>query len=355
MSNRLVIQSHKGPYAVEFVDEPFAGIAAEAPQKHYIIDSRVATLYREQLAGVLASRSVLLVEAKEGSKSLELCSDYVVHLMACGIKRGHVLVAIGGGIVQDITCFLAAVLLRGVEWHFYPTSLLAQADSCIGSKSSINVGPYKNVVGTYTPPVRIVLCPAVLSTLPETEIRSGVGEMLKVHAIAGPDAFDRIAADYSTLLADASMMKAYILRSLKIKKGIIEQDEFDRGIRNVMNLGHSFGHAIESATEFAVPHGIAVTIGIDMAYFTAVRLGLMDRRHFDRMHPTLRLNYRGFELTDIPGERFFAAIAKDKKNTDAKLGLILPDMAAIPRRVECANDEAFQTGCREYFARVRQI
>ena len=206
MSNRLVIQSHKGPYAVEFVDEPFAGIAAEGPQKHYIIDSRVATLYREQLAGVLASRSVLLVEAKEGSKSLELCSDYVVHLMACGIKRGHVLVAIGGGIVQDITCFLAAVLLRGVEWHFYPTSLLAQADSCIGSKSSINVGPYKNVVGTYTPPVRIVLCPAVLSTLPETEIRSGVGEMLKVHAIAGPDAFDRIAADYSTLLADASMM-----------------------------------------------------------------------------------------------------------------------------------------------------
>ncbi|MDD2762780.1 MAG: iron-containing alcohol dehydrogenase [Opitutaceae bacterium] len=353
MSERLVIQSHKGPYAIEFTDEIFAGAAADEPQRHYIVDARVAELYRPQLAPVLASKSVLIVEAKEANKSLERAPDYVAHLMGRGIKRGHVLVAIGGGIIQDITCFLAAVLLRGVEWHFYPTTLLAQADSCIGSKSSINVGQYKNVVGTYTPPARIGLSTAVLQTLPEAEIRSGIGEMLKVHMIAGPNEFDRIAADYGAILADPAMMRTYILRSLEIKKGIIERDEFDRGIRNVMNLGHSFGHAIESATDFGVPHGIAVTIGIDMANFTAVRLGRMAQRHFDRMHPTLRLNYRGFERTEIPAGRFFAAIAKDKKNTDAKLGLILPDAEAVPRRVECANDEKFQADCCEYIARIR--
>lgn len=353
MSERLVIQSHKGPYAVEFADEPFAGLAAEGPPRHYIVDTHVAELYRQQLSHVLGAKSLLLVEAREGNKSLERCPEYVAHLMAHGIKRGHVLVAIGGGIVQDITCFLGAVLLRGVEWHFYPTTLLAQADSCIGSKSSINVGAFKNVVGTYTPPARIVLSTAVLQTLPETEIRSGVGEMLKVHAIAGPAAFDRIAGDYPSLVSNAATLRTYILRSLEIKKGIIEQDEFDRGVRNVMNLGHSFGHAIESATEFGVPHGIAVTIGIDMANFTAVRLGRMAQRHFDRMHPTLRLNYRGFERTEIPAAAFFAAIAKDKKNTDAKLGLILPDAEAIPRRAECANDTEFQAVCREYFDLVR--
>ena len=355
MSERLVIQSHKGPYAVEFADKAFAGVAAAGPHKHYVIDARVAELYSAQLAGVLASKSVLIIEAKEGNKSLERSPEYVTHLLGRGIKRGHVLVAIGGGIIQDITCFIAAVLLRGVEWHFYPTTLLAQADSCIGSKSSINVGSFKNVVGTYTPPAKIFVSADVLSTLPEVEIRSGIGEMLKVHVIAGPEAFDRIAADYGKIVADPAVMRAYILASLEIKKGIIEQDEFDRGIRNVMNLGHSFGHAIESATNFKIPHGIAVTIGIDMANFTAVRSGLMDQRHFDRMHPTLRLNYRGFEQIEIPIDGFFAAIAKDKKNTDAKLGLILPDAEAVPRRVECANDAKFQADCREYFDRMRLV
>jgi len=354
VSERLVIKSHKAPYAVEFADEPFVELGAKGVQRHYIVDARVAELYRSQLADVLDSKSVLLIEAKEGNKSLERCPDYVAHLMARGIKRGHLLVAVGGGVIQDITCFLGAVLLRGVEWHFYPTTLLAQADSCIGSKSSINVGPYKNVVGTYTPPVQIWLSPQVLATLPETEIRSGIGEMLKVHMIAGPREFDRIAADYTAIVADPAVMRTYILRSLEIKKEIIEQDEFDRGIRNVMNLGHSFGHAIESATDFGIPHGIAVTIGMDMANFTAVRLGLMGEAHFRRMHPTLAANYRNYEQTPVPMDRFLAAIGKDKKNTDAKLGLILPDADAIPRRVECPNARTFQEGCCEYFDQVRQ-
>ena len=353
MSEPLVVQSHQGPYSAEFAAELFPGVAADGPQRHYIIDSKIAEIYRRELAGVLASKSVLLVEARESNKSLEHMPDYVTHLLQRGIKRGHVVVAIGGGIIQDITCFIGAVLLRGVDWHFYPTTLLAQADSCIGSKSSINVGLFKNVVGTYTPPRRIVISRAVLATLPEVEIRSGIGEMLKVHLIAGPAAFDQIAADYDRIASDAAIMQKYIIRSLEIKRGIIEQDEFDRGIRNVMNLGHSFGHAIESATNFGIPHGVAVTIGMDMANYTAVRLGRMSQTHFDRMHPTLRKNYRGYETTAIPFDGFLAAIGKDKKNTDAKLGLILPDAGAIPRRVECANDPAFQDGCREYFAGVR--
>ena len=353
VSEQLVIQSHKGPYCVEFAEKPFTGLLANAARNHYVIDARVAELYRVELAGVLASKSVLIIEAAESNKSLERCPEYVTHLLGCGIKRGHVLVAVGGGVIQDISCFIAAVLLRGLEWHFYPTTLLAQADSCIGSKSSINVGSFKNVVGTFTPPAKIVVSTEVLATLPDVEIRSGIGEMLKVHAIAGPAAFDQIAKNYESIVTNPALMRVYILRSLEIKKGIIEKDEFDRGIRNVMNLGHSFGHAIESATSFGIPHGVAVTIGIDMANFTAVRLDLMDQSHFNRMHPTLRLNYRGFEQTPIPVDRFFAAIAKDKKNTDAKLGLILPDADAIPRRVECANDAAFQATCREYFDHVR--
>jgi 3-dehydroquinate synthase len=350
VSEPLVIQSHRGPYSVHFEEEPFLRVPKAVPARaHYIVDSNVAALYQKELKEVLAAPSVLLVEALESNKSLEACPAYVEHLVAHGVRRGHALVAIGGGIIQDITCFLAATLLRGLEWHFYPTTLLAQADSCIGSKSSINVGQVKNVVGTYTPPVSVHISTRVLATLPECQIRSGIGEMLKVHAIAGPEAFDRIAADYDAILKDPAVMRTYILRSLEIKKSIIEQDEFDRGIRNVMNLGHSFGHAIESATDYAVPHGIAVTIGTDMANFMAGRLGFAGEEHFRRMHPTLAKNYRGFDGATVPLERFFSAIGKDKKNTEAKLALILPNASGKVGRVECDNDGRFRAACKDYF------
>lgn len=350
VSEDLVIQSHRGPYSVHFDEDAFERVTtAVSARAHYVIDARVAELYQRKLREVLDSPSVLLVEALETNKSLEQMPSYVEHLVAHGVRRGNVVVAIGGGIIQDIVCFLAAILFRGLDWHFYPTTLLAQADSCIGSKSSINVGQVKNVVGTYTPPKRISISTKVLRTLPECQIRSGIGEMLKVHAIAGPEAFDRIAADYDEIIRSPAMMQTYILRSLEIKKSIIEQDEFDRGIRNVMNLGHSFGHAIESATDYAVPHGIAVTIGTDMANFVAARLGLTEEEHFQRMHPTLAKNYRSFDSAAVPLERFFSAIGKDKKNTDTRLSLILPNASGIVCRVECDNDARFHAVCKDYF------
>ncbi|MEK7862885.1 MAG: 3-dehydroquinate synthase, partial [Chloroflexota bacterium] len=265
----MVIQSHRGPYTVDFDDDALAHLDADVPAgAHFLVDARVAELHGADLRRVLASRSVLTIAATEAAKSLDRFPAYVERLVERGVRRGHVLVVVGGGITQDIACFLAATLLRGLEWRFYPTTLLAQADSCIGSKSSINVGEIKNVLGTFTPPSRIVIGGRVLATLDERDLRSGIGEMLKVHAIAGPDAFDRIAADYPRLLSDPALLRSYIRASLEIKRRIIEEDEFDRGIRNVMNYGHSFGHAIESATAYAVPHGIAVTIGMDMANYT---------------------------------------------------------------------------------------
>jgi 3-dehydroquinate synthase len=262
-----------------------------------------------------------------------------------------VLVAIGGGVIQDITCFLAATLLRGLDWWFYPTTLLAQADSCIGSKSSINVGRAKNILGTFTPPRRIVIDPDVLRTLDEREIRSGYGEMLKVHTIAGPDVFDEIARDYNRL-GERSVLQHYVRRSLEIKRTLIEQDEFDRGPRNVMNYGHSFGHAMEAATDFGIPHGIAVTIGADMANYVAMSLGRMAPAHYDRMHP-LKANYTGFETTPVPFEPFMQALAKDKKNTDSQLTLILPDHEARVAITACPNDARFQKICSDYLDRQR--
>jgi len=350
----MVIQSHIGPYTAHFEDDALEALNAAVPENaHFLIDDHVADLYRDRIPAVLASPSVLRIEASERNKSLDRMPDYVRHLVGRNVRRDHVLVAIGGGIIQDITCFLAATLLRGVEWQFYPTTLLAQADSCIGSKSSINAGDAKNILGTFTPPREVHISTRVLSTLDEKDVRSGVGEMLKVHAIDGPEAFARIAADYDNLFADPGVMMTYIHRSLEIKKAYIEKDEFDRGPRNIFNYGHSFGHALEAATEFGIPHGIGVTMGMDMANFVSARLGIGRDDLFRDRHPVLQRNFRAFETHPVPLDPFLVALGKDKKNVGADLMLILPDSDGHMQKTRCANDDRFRALCTEYLHDIR--
>ena len=349
------IQSHKGPYHVAFDQDGLAALNADIPEDaHFIIDSHVAVLYRSQMQGILGHSSVLLIEALEDNKSLEKFSSYVEHFVKNKLRRDHKLIAIGGGIIQDITCFLAATLLRGVEWRFYPTTLLAQADSCIGSKSSINCGSTKNILGTFTPPKYVVISTPFLETLDERDVRSGVGEMLKVQVIDGPENFDAIAADYQRLFTDPAVMKSYLRRSLLVKKRYVEIDEFDRESRNIFNYGHSFGHAIEAATAFAIPHGIAVTIGMDLANWIATRLGVGAENHYRRMHSCLRANYQGYENTPIPMHPFLAALSKDKKNVgEGSVALILPNKAGRVFKDNYTSDSAFARLCEEFLTEVR--
>ncbi len=354
MSETLTIKSHKGPYTVFFNETALQDLNTDiSDNTHFIIDKRVAELYRDDMPNVLSASSLLIIEAAESNKSLDKFPAYVQHLVDHQIRRDHRLVAIGGGIIQDITCFLAATLLRGVSWEFYPTTLLSQADSCIGSKSSINCGEAKNILGTFTPPNKIHLATSFLDTLDERDNRSGVGEMLKVHVIDGPSSFDAIAADYDRLFSNQATMVHYVRRALEIKKNYIERDEFDQGPRNIFNYGHSFGHAIEAATKFAIPHGIAVTIGMDMANWIAWKLGVGTESHYRRMHQTLASNYHAFDLTPVPIDLFISAIGKDKKNVGANVTLILPGFDARVSRGEYPNDDNFRALCAEYLEHHR--
>jgi 3-dehydroquinate synthase len=355
MVENLTIQSHKGPYTVHFEEDALETLNADIPENtHFIIDRNIAELYRDKIPNILNHESVLLIEAIEPHKSLEECPKYVEHLVSCGMRRGHTLLAIGGGIIQDITCFLAATMLRGVPWRFFPTTLLAQADSCIGSKSSINAGSAKNILGTFTPPARIDLSTRFLDTLPARDVRSGVGEMIKVHVIDGPESFDTIAADYERIFEDREVMRHYLRRSLAIKQGYIEKDEFDQTIRLVFNYGHSFGHAIEAATNFEIPHGIAVTIGMDMANWVSAQMGVGTEAHFERMHPTMAKNYAGYENTAVPIDVFIKSISKDKKNLGkGKVTLILPDKDGKIFRDSYDNDDTFRDLCERFLTEVR--
>ena len=352
----MTIKSHKGEYEVFFCKNGVEHLVRNLPDRayHIIIDKRVAKLYSSELKSITNHSSVLQVEALEINKSLEVMPSYVAHLVNNKIRRDDVLIAIGGGIIQDITCFLAATLLRGVDWYFYPTTLLAQADSCIGSKSSINCGDSKNLLGTFTPPNKVIIGSNFLKTLENRDVRSGVGEMLKVHGIAGKCIFDKIAAQYDDLFLCANIMQIFIRRSLEIKKKYIEIDEFDRGPRNIFNYGHSFGHAIEAATNFSIPHGIAVTIGLDMANWLSPKISNGDIRHYNRMHNVLFNNYRGFEEVEIPIDPFMNALSKDKKNIGkGEVTLILPNRDAKIKKGIYINNEKLKSLCDEYLTKDR--
>jgi 3-dehydroquinate synthase len=245
-------------------------------------------------------------------------------------------------------------LLRGLPWRFVPTTLLAQADSCIGSKSSINLGATKNILGTFNPPSEVVICRAFLETLEQKDTHSGIGEIIKVHVIDGIDSFDRLARDYDRLLADPAVRLAYIRAALLIKQRFIEIDEFDRGIRNIFNYGHSFGHAIESATHFGIPHGIAISIGMDMANAVAAARNMLPSEHRVRMRPTLRKNYAAYASIPIPFDAMLSALMKDKKNHGTTLGLILPVGAdAAVQLVQIPADDAFRSQCEHFLNEMR--
>lgn len=350
MSDKILIQSHKGEYSADFIRSGLLHLNQKPIEDSiYIIDKNVAELYKAKLDNILGTQRVLQIEATEENKSLDKFPKYIDDLVKLEVRRGQPLIAIGGGIIQDITCFLATTMMRGLPWQFYPTTLLAQSDSCIGSKSSINSGDIKNILGTFTPPDKVIIDVDFLETLENKEVFSGIGEMLKVHAIDSPESFDRISNNYDDILENPNTMEIFIHDSLLMKKKLIEIDEFDQGPRNVMNYGHSFGHAIESATNYAIPHGIAVTIGMDMANYVASELGVSDISHFERMHNVLDKNCSTYRHVDIDIDLLMNALSKDKKNSATQLRLILPDKNGCIGIGLYDNDSRLLNSINKYF------
>jgi 3-dehydroquinate synthase len=350
----LTIESHRGPYSVLFAPAAREMLAGDlASGAHFLIDAKIAELYPEICRPLIESGRTLLITATERNKDLDRIPELARELLQKGIRRDTTLVAVGGGITQDIACFLASILMRGIQWKFYPTTLLAQADSCIGSKSSINVAGVKNSAGTFWPPESVVIDRTFLGTLSDSELRSGVGEMIKVHIIDGPRSFDALAAHYHGLFRDPAILQRAVRRSLEIKKRIIEADEFDTGPRQILNYGHTFGHAIESATNYGIPHGIAITIGMDMANYVAVGVGELAQKDRARMKAITDFNARGFEKVAVELDAFESAIKGDKKVSGADVTVILPNRDSIPVRLRMPLDDRFFGLCRSYLMEER--
>ena len=244
-TDTLTIESHPKSYDVHF--EKFNNNFTE--DQVVLVDANVQKLYN------INHSKMIVIDAMETYKSIDTVLRVCEDLLVYGFDKGHTLIVIGGGIVQDIGAFTAKVYKRGINWVFVPTTLLSQCDSCIGGKTALNHLNYKNQLALFSAPNKVIIDTEFLNTLQPQDITSGYGEIVKLFLTGGSwyvDQFDEFTREEA------------IFHALSIKKAVVECDEFEDNERKSLNYGHSFGHVIESMTDYAIPHGTAVMLGIDI-------------------------------------------------------------------------------------------
>ncbi len=323
----LEIHSTTRDYQAHLETTPdFIAALATLPRACFAIDENVWKLYRDTWLSPLSDREPILVPIGEALKTLDTVQWLYEQLVRRPEKRNLTIVAFGGGILQDVVGFAASTLYRGVSWVFTPTTLLAQADSCIGSKTSLNFRGFKNLLGTFYPPERIHIYPPFLETQSTEDYTSGLGEVIKLHLMGGERLYRRLAALLPDLQARSTgALPAAIRTSLEVKLDYISGDEFDLGRRNLLNFGHDFGHALESVSDFRVPHGQAVVFGMLASNIVSRNRSLL-HQHLEReiadalLIPALVVRPRP---GDLSLEQFLDALGKDKKRTGSQLALVM--------------------------------
>lgn len=322
----MEIKSRFKTYTVNFV-ENLAVIhsLAESQETFFVFDAHVYELYKSELPKIPTDRLYLL-EALESNKNMPTVLNICEQMTTMAAKRNTHLVSVGGGIVQDITGFVANCLYRGIKWTFYPSTLLAACDSCIGGKSSLNYKGFKNLLGSFYPPDEIYIYPQFFSTLSNKDYCSGLGEVVKFNVIAGGSRFDHLEQDIDDILMhDYKKLLSYVHTSLEFKKNFIEEDEFDRGIRILLNFAHTFGHALESVSSYAVPHGSAVAIGMMIANNISFQRGFLDKEYTNRIAHVCKKILGNIVIKSdwMNINDWIAAIHKDKKQTSESINAVL--------------------------------
>ncbi|HTV89123.1 MAG TPA: 3-dehydroquinate synthase [Stellaceae bacterium] len=287
----------------------------------------------ESLDRAHIAHEAIVLPAGEGTKDLTHFGRLVEDVLACGIERGTMIVALGGGVVGDIAGFAAATLLRGIDFVQFPTTLLAQVDSSVGGKTAINARAGKNLLGAFYQP-RLVLADTMsLATLPRREVRAGYAEIVKYGLIRDAGFFDWLEGQGTAVCdLDAAAVAKAVVVSCRMKAAIVAADERETGDeRALLNFGHTFGHALETETGFGerLLHGEAVALGTVLAFDFAVGLGIASgqdaqrvRRHLAESGLPTRLSEIG--LSGADAERLLWHMGKDKKVRDGAITLILP-------------------------------
>lgn len=322
----MLIQSATKKYEVSIHSslDPVKDMAVDE-KTFVVIDKQVYELYGGRLFQNIPQDRLYLLEATEVNKVLDTALEICERMTNIPAKRNAKLISVGGGIVQDVTGFAANILYRGIHWTFFPTTLLASCDSCIGGKTSLNYKKFKNLLGTFYPPDSIQICTPFFKTLTERDFQSGLGEVVKFNVMRGESGIGSMEANIGKLLArDDETLLTFVESSLAFKKAFIEQDEFDRGVRIQLNFAHTFGHAFESMSRYAIPHGTAVAMGTIVANRISVSRGWMTEQTAQRIENVLyQIIHIDKQDIAVSMDDIISAIRKDKKQTSSSLTAVL--------------------------------
>lgn len=317
----LTIKSSDFSYQVTFTED-VESFALE--NTFLLIDQNVHLVAHPR---ILNHQDKLIIQISESSKDLDTCKLVIEAMARKGVDKGYTLLTVGGGATQDIGTLSASLYMRGLNWSYVPTTLMSMIDSCIGGKSAINCGEFKNIIGNFYPPTQIILDVSLLDFKNSIAVSSGIAEGLKITYATNVAAYGEFCGKIDAWRIEKrnEYLAEAILISLNCKKYFIENDEFDMGIRRHLNFGHSFAHALESATKYQVPHGIAVLIGMQAAVLRADspeacailtnRLKVeMELSQFNNV-TSLRINH----------QNLLEAFRRDKKNMKNSQVLVLPN------------------------------
>jgi len=339
--NRVAVDLGDRSYEVRIgtglIGRAGAEIAPLLRRKRVVVvtDETVAAAHLPALTAALTAEGIAVSalslppgEATKGWANLARCTEW---LLEEKVERRDVVLALGGGVIGDLVGFSAAILRRGVRFVQLPTTLLAQVDSSVGGKTGINTAQGKNLVGAFHQPSLVLADIGALDTLPDRDLLSGYGEVVKYGLLGDASFFDWLEAHGPALRAgDAAARLHAVTRSVEMKAGIVSRDETEEGERALLNLGHTFCHALEKATGYSerLLHGEGVAIGCVLAFELSARMGLCSQEDPSRVRAHLRAMGMKVDLADIPGdlpgaEALIALMGQDKKVIDGRLRFIL--------------------------------
>ena len=294
-----------------------------------ITDDNVAPLHANTLANSLRAAGfqleILSVEPGEAAKSLAIADKLYTKAIKMGLDRKSTLIALGGGVVGDLTGFVAATYLRGIPFVQVPTTLLAQVDSSVGGKTAVNHPLGKNLIGAFYQPALVVIDPLVLKTLPTRELKAGLAEVIKYGFISDSSLLDYLSNHSDSILScDPEVLASIIERCCQIKASIVGKDERETSLRMILNFGHTVGHAVEAVGGYSeFNHGEAVAIGMHAAALISQRIGLCTNEEISVLKSQIR-NF-GLPLTS-PGydaHKMYSYLLRDKKAEGGKINWIL--------------------------------
>ncbi len=293
-----------------------------------ITDAHVNRLYGSTLKQALEADgfgvSIIEVPPGEAQKSLENAGRLYREMTAVRAERTTPILALGGGVIGDLAGFVAATYQRGVPLVQLPTTLLAQVDSSVGGKVAVDHGQLKNMIGAFYQPEMVIADTDTLKSLPDEELTNGLAEVIKSAVIRNSQFFSFLEGNMGKIKSlDGGILEEIVFQSVKIKAAVVAEDELDMGLRNILNYGHTVGHAVESASDFKIKHGYAVAIGMVAAARIASKRGMLDGNEAERLKRLIIKAGLPVEMPDLGVEEIMQAMQHDKKVREGKARFVL--------------------------------